>query len=319
VIDDFDTRVASFYAFMIERENIRLRRSLGWPREEWTYDPIFKIYSFTNVRREHDRTTVLLRQIYDEHFGEQMLEDYGRDWRDDPHNNSANSLNALLLNCAIYRYFGTISAAKTIGWLEDWTTEERSRVIYLGQCGDLKFTAAYIVPNCGRAEPKYEVVCDVIDGLWKISEEIVSQTSWERQVALLRQCWGCGSFMAKEIMLDYVLATQMYPVDWQTWTPVGPGGRRGAGRVLTGRLQTLDEPLALDVIQRVYEVHSEHWREDFVKLDLTDVQFQMCEYDKYSRVAEGRRPKRYFRPTVDAVTRGDAADAAEAVEKARMQ
>jgi hypothetical protein len=309
--EDTTTRVAAFYAFMTERENIRLRRSLGWPREEWTYDAVFREFSFTNVKREHDRTTTLLRRLYDEYFGEQMLEDFGPGWREDDYQNANDDLNRLLLNCVLYRYFGTIHSAEAIGWCSDWTHEERDRVIGLGRQGDLPFTAAYIVPNCGRSQPKYEIVCDIVDGVRPRIEEIVTQRSWEHQIRILKSCWGFGSFMAKEVLLDYILATQILPDDWQTWTPVGPGGCRGAGRVFTGRLWRLAEPLALEVTRKIYEMRSEYWRSDFVKLDLTDVQFQLCEYDKYSRVAEGRRPKRRFRPTVDAVTRGDEADALE--------
>lgn len=316
---DTITRVSAFYAFMIERENIRLRRALGWPKAEWTNDPIFQTYSFTNVKREHDRTTVLLRQIYDEEFGEAVHEDLGSGWRDDEYLNHDNVLNQLLLNCALFRYFGTIETARVIGWSKEWSRQRRDEILSHGVGGELKFTAAYIVPNCGRMSPKYEIVCEIIDGIWPRTEEIVNQRSWERQVEILRQCWGCGAFMAKEIMLDYVLATQIFPDDWQTYTPVGPGGCRGAGRVLTGSLVKLSEPLALEVIRHIYELRGDYWREDFVKLDLTDVQFQLCEFDKMSRVAEGRAPKRRFRPTIDAVTRSDAADAVEAIEKMREQ
>lgn len=312
---DTVTRVAAFYAFMTERENIRLRRLLGWPRDEWTYDPVFRSYSFTNVKREHDRTTVLLKQIYDEEFGEVMIEDFGPDWRYNAERNTGDNLDALLLNCTLFRYFGTIETARAIGWSREWSKQRREEIISYGRGGELKFTHAYIIPSCGLTQPKYETVCAIADGIWRRIPEIVGQCSWQRQVETLKQCWGCGSFMAKEVMLDYVMATGIQPDDWQTWTPVGPGGCRGAGRVLTGSLTKLSEPLALEVIQRIYELRGDYWRSDFVTLDLTDVQFQLCEFDKYSRVAEGRRPKRYFRPTIDAVTRGDAADAIAEVEK----
>lgn len=306
-------RIAQFYAFMTERENIRLRRLLGWPREEWTYDPIFRTYSFTNVKREHDRTSAQLRQIYEEEFVELIIEKCGPHWRDDPYCNADDSLDELLLNCTLFRYFGTVETARVIGWTKEWSKRRREEIISHGLGDELRFTSAYIVPNCGRTEPKYEIVCEIVDGVARRVSEITAQTSWERQVEILRQCWGVGAFMAKEIMLDYVMVTQIYPDDWQTWTPVGPGGCRGAGRVLTGSLVKLSEPLALEVIQRIYELRDDYWRADFVKLDLTDVQFQLCEWDKYSRVAEGRAPKRRFRPTVDAVTRGDAADALIAI------
>ena len=52
-------RVADFYAFMREREAIRLRRLEGAP-PPWTEDPILREFSFTNIKREHDKTSRLL-------------------------------------------------------------------------------------------------------------------------------------------------------------------------------------------------------------------------------------------------------------------
>ncbi len=103
--------------------------------------------------------------------------------------------------------------------------------------------------------------------------------------------------------------------DWETWTPVGPGARRGAARVRDGFLDRgLSEHEALEVIREIYAAREEHWPRvlnrmswsdgpiEMVELDLTTIQFQLCEFDKYSRVAEGRRPKRLFRPTIDEIT-----------------
>src|SRR6266567_3061388 len=298
------SRVEAFYAFMTERENIRLRRLLGWPREEWTHDEIFKKYSFTNVKREHDRTThLLMREFYVPHFIEVMAADLGPDWRTDPHIDHADDPQKLLLNCAIFRYFGCVETARVIGWTDEWSVERRAQIKHYGDCDDLRFTAAYIVPNCGRSEPKYEIVLEIIDDISKKLDEIVSTNSWERQCAILSSCYGCGSFMAKEILLDYILATGIEPVDWSTWTPVGPGGRRGASRIKYGTKASISEEEALEVVKEVYEERGQYWRDDFVTLDLTDIQFQFCEWDKRSRVAEGRAPKRRFKPTIDEITR----------------
>jgi hypothetical protein len=298
------SRVEAFYEFMTERENIRLRRAAGWPRSEWTLDPVFQQYSFTNVKREHDRTTQLLKkEFYDWWRDEHMPTVQGPEWMNDP---NEDELRSLLINCAIFRFFGTHETAQTLGWTELWDSKRREQIQAYGLQGDLHFTSAYIVPACGRSEPKYEVLCDVFDSVWSKSRDVIeainTEESWRLACGHLTQCYGVGSFMAKEILLDYVLATQIYPEDWQTWTPVGPGGCRGAGRILHGRKVRLREAEALEVIREVYDQRGQYWREDFVSLDLTDVQFQMCEIDKWSRVAEGRAPKRKFRPTVDEIT-----------------
>jgi len=296
------SRIEDFYRFMTERENIRLRRALGWPRSEWTYDEIFKTYSFTNVKREHDRTTQLLMREFYRPWQKSMIVTYDRGWQERPNDFDVDELETLLLNCVLFRYFGCVETAEVIGWTEKWTKERRQQIKNYGDMDDLRFTSAYIVPNCGRSEPKYEVVLDIVDGIEKRLGDVVRCQTWQRQCQILSSCYGCGSFMAKEILLDYILASEIKPDDWSSWTPVGPGGGRGAGRVYTGRKVMLDEPLALEVIRELYEVRKEYWRDDFVELDLTDIQFQCCEWDKYSRVAEGRAPKRRFRPTIDEIT-----------------
>lgn len=318
-----------FWAFVRERETIRLRRRAGLPMADWTKDEVLKQYSFTNVKRHHDRTTQLL-----------VSEFY------DPNRTPDQKLEVYLLNAAIFRYFGTLESARMIGWLYEWTPAQKNRVMRLGAMDDLRFTSAYIVPNCGDTRAKYEIVCDIIDGIWSVATDVAAAESWEHACSILARCWGCGSFMSKEVYLDFLLARGDWrPSDWQTWTPVGPGGCRGASWVLDGwnpndkgKQEKLDEDDALEVIRAVYRTrndlrenssHQTNWPSWFhlpwshvspncdnhcgcdegsaveaVELDLTDIQFQFCEFDKYNRAKHGGKPKRKFRPTIDGVTRG---------------
>lgn len=294
--------LSEFYAFMIEREMIRLRRLNGLPRAEWTKDPIFAEYSFTNVKRHHDRTTTLLkRELYDP-AAEQLQ---GSDHPFDGYSDGDKQL--FLLHAALFRYFGTIESARMIGWLPEWDAAQRTRVINMGLCGDLPFTGAYIVPSGGRSEPKVFVVCDIVDEIWKRAQDIISCSKWEDAVAVLKSCYGCGSFMAKEVYLDYALATGFVPDDWDTWTPVGPGGKRGASCIQHGDTYKITEGEALEIIRTVYARRGEFWPSTMVHLDLTDIQFQCCEFDKYNRVVRGDgKPKRKFWPKIDDVTRSSS-------------
>lgn len=315
--------LAEFYAFMLERESIRLRRLAGFSREHWTKDPIFQEYSFTNVKRHHDRTTTLLkREIYDP-AAEQLQ---GSDHIFDGYTDTAKQM--FLLHASLFRYFGTIQSARMIGWLPEWTPEQRARIAHMGALDDLSFTSAYIVPSGGRPYPKYLVVLEVVDNIWERSLEVVSQKKWEDAVDVLKQCWGVGSFMAKEVYLDYILATGFEPEDWTTWTPVGPGGKRGASVIQYGDTYKISESEALDIIRTVYAERDRHWPDsitleeppddagnvrqrqfDLPKLDLTDIQFQCCEFDKYQRVVRGDgKPKRRFWPTSDDVTTRSSSD-----------
>ncbi len=285
--------VEGFWEYLIERESIRLRRLAGLPSGEWSTDWIFQQFSFTNCKRIHDRTTTLLRQeFYDLH--------------------QSDNDKIILLNAAIFRYFGCIETARIIGWSSDWNQTRRDFIQMRGLCDELRFTPAYIIPSCGRSEPKYEVVLDIIEQMWGRFDELLKYNSWEQWTDVLSSSYGCGQFMAKEILLDYIMATKRNPVDWETWTPVGPGGRLGAGWVRDNELTRLSSYESLEVIRSIYETRDEFWPENFVKLELTDIQFAFCEVAKYQKAFTGvGRPKRNFRPTVDDVTRKIADSSAE--------
>lgn len=294
--------VSEFWSYLIERESIRLRRLVGLPRDQWTEDEVMKSFSFTNVKRHHDRTTIELRALYEPH------------WR-----TLRYPRETLLVNCALYRLFGTVQSARALEWTASWTEASITRVRQLGDAGMLSYTSAYLSPACGRSDPKHYTTARIVDGVASVASRVVVLRSWEHQTSVLCECWGISSFIAKEILLDYYLVLTraceenfLLPTDWQTWTPVGPGGRLGAGCVRDGVLERIPESEALEVTRAVYADRADHWPIEFVigdqrfksvYLDLTDVQFAFCEFSKYTKVRLGQgRPKRRLSPTVDAIT-----------------
>lgn len=305
-----DERIKKFWNLMIERESIRQRRLLGLPREDWTTDPIFREYSFTNVKRIHDRTTTLLQREFYGPFAVAHQDD--GDLAEHP-------CTEALLNAAIFRYTGTIEAARKIGWTESWDRERFTGVVAdMMTRGYTVFTSAYIVPNAGRTDPKHVVVADVIEAIVENEPRILATESWEIACDRLCECYGVGAFMAKEILLDYILAAGWTPTDWQTWTPVGPGARRGVAYLECGmpKGSLVSESECLATIREIYEQRHVFWpiamnyperpgvSPEFPTLDVTDIQFQLCELAKYVKVELGLgRPKRKFRPTVDDITK----------------
>lgn len=324
--------VKEFYEFLAERERIRLRRFHGLPREQWTKDEIFREYRFTNVKRHHDRVTTLLkREFYDpaiSRMSEFSLDELNgaamKPMLRDKIIFADVELCEVLLNCALFRYLGTIEAARALGWTKEWTPEARTRFVGLGMRGQLPFTGSYIIPAGGRTDPKIVVVAEIIDDIVKHAPAVVREAKWENAVYVMTDCYGVGSFMAKEVYLDFVLATGREPTDWQTWTPVGPGGRRGASVVKDGHADKIPEWEALQVIRAIYARRAEFmpevlhvesrrpdgeiqqmWTHEAPSLDLTDIQFVLCEFDKYQRVVrKDGKPKRRFWPKEDDVTRG---------------
>lgn len=288
-------RTREFYRFMKAREMVRRNRAAGFPKP-WTDDEILQNYKFTNVHRHHDRTSDQLRR---DHYGPNFWAHRAE----------------ILMNCALFRYFGTVEFALAVGWQEfddfDFEGIKETATERLAK-GERVFTGAYVITNQGISAPKQEVVVDVfLKSLWQVIQDswvkFEKETSWEVLVDHMRTIKGFGGsgFMTKEILLDTTYTsfwgvpeehpndgTFSFPTDWWSYTPVGPGARRGAARVLGDNLaHALNEQETQKVIKELMLAQGEHWLVGD-KLCPHDIQFQLCEFDKYERVRLGQgRPR----------------------------
>lgn len=284
-------RIKEFYDYLKERETVRLRKAAGLPFP-WTADPILQEYKFTNVFRKHDRTTQKLNELYYSKIGQ------------------VSSKKLVLFNCALFRYFGTWEFAEALGWQE---TFDPHKIISLAATR-LKnkqrvFTGAYIITNQGIKAPKEEVVVNIfLHELWQHADEICEiaeqSNSWHETHEALQivQGFGGSGFMAKETLLDTMHCNfwrDGLPDDYWDWTPIGPGARRGINRVLGNDVdKRLPETEMLTTIKALAGAQDEYWPREWERIAPTDVQFQLCEFDKIERVrhGEGRPRSRYREP-----------------------
>lgn len=279
------SRVTEFAAFLVEREHIRKRRATGKPGP-WTKDPILAKYKFTNVHREDDYTTRKLAGLYRPHMDEPA--------------------ELMIYNAGIARYFGTHEFYEVVGWQ---TKFQRDRIEVKARnrldVGLPVFTGAYVVTNSGRTDPKYVVVMDYLAGLWEQRKAVAAAytgAGWQAAHEVLQELPGFGGtgFMAKEVMLDVIMMSQDAPPDKFNWTPVGPGARRGLNRMFNRDLdKRMAEPVMLEEIRslrhQVGPIYSKAHKGDL--LSCHDIQFQLCEFDKYLRVQNNEgRPRSLFKP-----------------------
>ena len=91
-------RAPEFLSFMKRREALRVAKAAGapWP---WSDDEVLNMYKFTNVKREHDRTTAWMR----EHFTPRA---------------ATSSAGTTVFNCALFRCFGTTAMGEAVGWID---------------------------------------------------------------------------------------------------------------------------------------------------------------------------------------------------------
>lgn len=301
-------RTSDFFKFLRERQEIRLRKEADLPRP-WTKDSILHEFKFTNVFRDYDWTTRQLQEnFYSPHFD------------DHPYD--------ILINCALYRYFGTYEFAEAVGWqaFEDFdfdfvcqTATDRLAA------GKRVFTGAYVITNQGISAPKQEVVTYhflrslyiEISNLVKVVQKTRSWASLAHSMMKIQGFGGTG-FMTKEITLDTMFTgfwgtpgdfdgvPKSYPNDYETWTPIGPGGLRGAARVKypDNVPRKIKQAEALDIINDLCTAQwqesphcGQNWPGHWPELAPTDIQFQLCEFDKYERTRLGQgRPRSRYRP-----------------------
>lgn len=292
-------RFQEFYDYLMMRERIRIAKAEGkpWP---WTEDPILQKYKFTNVRREHDRTSMEMRRFYTTHF------------------KAAPEL--VWLNCTIARYFGTYEFQKALGWQTDFKPDVIKKLAKTRLSeGERVFTGAYVITNQGISAPKQEVVVDhFVKGVWdarkRLSAVVKSTGKWQDTLAVLSEIPGFGGsgFMGKEVTLDTMFFMDFWPEkvgrgasrprDYWDWTPIGPGAQRGLVRVLGGNPRvnpSLRRGVGLsDLMALAAKQKEAGWPVAWGKLAPTDIQFGLCEFDKFERTnnGEGKPRSKYERP-----------------------
>lgn len=282
-----------FFYYLNERELVRQAKEAGKPAP-WTKDKILNKFSFTNVLREHDKTS------------RWAIENWYR-----LHHNHPKEVQ--LYNCGLFRYFGTMEFANAVGWQQEYNPDHIIKTAKQ-RFAEKKtvFTGAYVITNQGIKAPKEEVVTNIfLKNLWEAAPRLVEifdkSQRWELVLSHLKNYNGFGGtgFMAKEVLQDAMFTSAMpreQVVDRFTYSPAGPGARRGLnrlyGRDLEAKIsekQAVEEmKILLEIAPSEFHPHMDEIKENF---DLHAVQFGLCEYDKYRRVYLGQgRPRKTYRP-----------------------
>lgn len=340
--------VMEFYAFMWRREGLRRRRELlRLPPEQWTHDTVMARIRLTNVKREDDRTTRVMRKIcnryVDEHPELKMLRRTPMSSWDF---NLRLSARWLVFNFALWRAFGTDSFAKSIGFLTNtgWGKVQQDAVVAAAmqrwQMGHFNYTDAYDPSRSNHYDEVrarfrggavevhrlYSRTCASLAGLWQACDEIVevalTTNSWRSVTQCVMKVTGYGGtgFLAKELVQD-LLHTPLFEfwsshhsrwvsscVDLNSWCAVGPGARRGLNRLHGRRVNWNaycdDDRVAHQFLRELRQVFGErdkYWHGSLegrpvFQLELHDVQFQLCELDKYEREKKKPGQVRPYRP-----------------------
>lgn len=324
------SRIEAFFRFITERELIRLRKEGGAQVKvqpyPWSTDEILSTYSFTNVRRSDDRTsrkfTELFVRVREErkqaksHLLEQSRCEISTSFRKE-----------ILFNAALMRLVNRPETIVRIGWINAELTDLRDTVRFVNQdclkSGTPFFGAGYVIPPGTAGQPKVMAIVDRVEEIWrmvqgpdgewlKFNPAESDHWSWEDACHMLTKIKGIQHFCAKEIILEYINGCSTifgpnrynYPDDWGGWTPIGPGALRGISWILSGGPENiLGQKQALNACLDLRDAQFEHAHllldRAFLEESLapTDIQFQLCEFDKYLRTLYGNgRPKKKYSP-----------------------
>lgn len=280
--------------YMTERYLIRERRRMDEPREQWTRDPILREYKFTNVRRAWDFTSEWLT----------------REWYT-PH----GTLPTAGFAAALARFLCYVPSLLAIGfprwnskagitmWLRDAqrTLEKRARN------GDKVFTSAYMIAGAGSAgRSKVEwVFNDILLPAW---ESGLLARPWTGSINSLHnelgKLNGFGDFMTQEVVLDLMethVLLHKTQEERSLYGWAGPGAKRGLNRLAN---RPVRQSVQRDTAQKeMQDLHVDLIMRGNIPFTLRsvltvhDVEFSLCEFDKYERVLWGQgTPKQYFIP-----------------------
>ena len=202
------------------------------------------------------------------------------------------------------------------------------------------FTSAYCLPahnaevsSEASAQRAYERACRrYLQAVWERRDALgdaCATGSWRVLIGALRATPGFGGsgFMAKEVALDVMQTRHLRGcVDRNEWCPVGPGARRGLNRLhgrptaqAVGVVGGVCEARFLAEMRALFDalVAAEPEWCRALELELHDVQFQLCEYDKYERIRrrEGGKKTKYLRRPPPAAGRAVEPECTERVDE----
>lgn len=298
------TRLAQFWRFVFERQQIWVRRHVEGLLPPWTSDEALRDYRFTNVYRELDPGT--------QYAIDAILE-------------SPVTKKDKVFNVMIYRLIGRLQTHQQLGLqsVDDFDVSEvRRKLRTIRERSEPVFTGAYIVSgyNMMGSRDKIENVCRIFQHLkerfTEFAEQLFAATSSEEAYQAIRSCQGFGNFLAFQCLVDLRYPVKSYdgagvlPFSNDDWACAGPGAKKGITilaakrndhthlQVMTWLRDNQETEFARLDLPFPYLREAQDNR---VKISLANIQNCLCEYHKYVKVREGTgRARRRFAYGVEA-------------------
>lgn len=288
----------AFKLFATLRHNIWHARQRGEPKP-WTDDAALQRYSFTNVFRELDKTTVWYAKNVRERF---------------------NATPHVFMATVLFRWFNRIETGEVIfnqidamfqtdvghSYLSGEARKEDLQRSIKAALGKGPYTTgAYIITSpAGMDKLRGVIECvDLINtkrAYWIdyfTGKQRTLQEAWSR----LKEEKHMGPFMAYEVITDLYHTHLLEDApDIMTWCNPGPGAKRGLLRLYKGDSAVTDRGVSIpwnskECIRMIRDLMTDINRDESYDpafwgkpyWDMRDVEHTLCEFDKFRRVHTG--------------------------------
>jgi len=276
--------VSTLIYWIKERHRIYLSRKNG-AKYPWSKDKVMNTVYFTNPYRENDKVSVWFRENIRRPLCRQP---------------------EVIFATIAFRRFNSIQSGQVL--LEqnlhlEW--DHDIAYVYIKgmtqKTGLPYLSAAYMITGeKGREKLKYlcELNEEVYHNRHNLIEDLSECSTLESGHKILCGLRGFGPFIAYEVITD-LRHTKFFwdATDIDDWCSFGPGAHRGLNRILTGTPSTKKPPNALRNMRKLRNIVNKRLPKSMPQFEMREVEHSLCEFDKYMRVKQGGRPKRWYKPS----------------------
>lgn len=272
-----NSKYKGYYDYLVERESIRHKKTSGQPKP-WTTDAALAYWSFCNVNRNDDRTS--------QWFIDNVMKNHKHDRR------------LALWNVMLFRWFNRIETGETM--LKHGMDDPSNWDIALARQEISKqekfMCSAYriLAYNIGRLNGITQILDEFHQTLDERVNHLESLTSFEEAYKYLRQTNFFGPFNTYQFCLD------MMHTDWstiysdkKTWCIAGPGAIRGLNWIHGREVSLHNKKLLNGSHDEMIDIHNDR-PITLNHLWVSDIQHNLCEWDKYNRIQSGGKLRRKY-------------------------
>lgn len=216
---------AMFEQFVVDRYKVHLNKDFYKTAKPWTNNPVLLNYKFTNIRREHDKTTIHLLNLMEAN-------------KDDSYVNR-------VMNIILYRLFNKIETSQLIGWVDftDYNEEDLRAKLASAAPGFVYFTNAFYTTGMRTAfRKKYPdetfepiTICNVCrDMVDTVIFPIANAQTPKDVIDALKLFNGIGDFLSYQMFVDMTYLED-FPWSENEFVVSGPGCVAGLSELFSDR------------------------------------------------------------------------------------